>query len=278
MEAGCVVEREDRSLRVSLPRALSMVNQVSPLSAQQACSDNYREVVVIIPALNERESISSVLDELPSVGMVIVVDNGSTDGTASVAVQHGAVVTFEPQRGYGAACQRGLTTLAVMISSGTATPPKVVAFIDADYSDYPNQLKRVIDPVLTGEADFVLGSRLLGTRQRGAMPAQSIWGNRFACVLLRLFWGARYSDLGPMRALRYRSLLDLEMADRGFGWTIEMQIKAAQARLTFVEVPVSYRKRIGSSKISGTLVGSVRAGYRILSTIVFYRLRPPIAR
>lgn len=227
------------------------------------------DVAVIIPALNEERSLPLVLRDLPPVARVIVVDNGSTDATAAIAADGGAIVVREPQRGYGAACLRGMAALAEAVGRGEPAP-RVVVFLDGDYSDYPERLPDLAAPILSGEADFVLGSRLLGQREAGAMPPQSLWGNRLACFLMRLFFRARYTDLGPFRAIGYESLLALSMADRNFGWTVEMQIKAARAGLRIKEVPVAYRRRIGQSKISGTLWGTLRAGYKILYVIAKY--------
>ncbi|HVC93114.1 MAG TPA: glycosyltransferase family 2 protein [Pirellulales bacterium] len=224
-------------------------------------------VVVIIPALNEEASLPLVLRDLPRVGRVIVVDNGSTDATANVAAEGGATIAAEPQRGYGAACLRGMAVIEEAVAGG-APSPRVVAFLDADYSDHPDLLPQLATPILEGRADFVLGSRMLGKREPGAMPAQSRFGNRLACVLMRFLFGARFTDLGPFRAISYQRLLELRMTDRNFGWTVEMQIKATRAKLRTLEIPVPYRRRVGQSKISGTLWGSVRAGYKILYLIV----------
>jgi hypothetical protein len=233
-------------------------------------------VTVVIPALNEEQSLPLVLTDLPPVGQVIVVDNGSGDATAEVAARAGAAVVLEPQRGYGAACLRGLAAIAEGIRQGR-TPPLVVVFLDADYSDHPELLPQLVEPILRDQADLMLGSRLAGRREPGAMPPQSVFGNRLACFLMRRLFGATYTDLGPFRAIRYRSLCELEMADRNYGWTIEMQIKAVRAGLRIGEVPVPYRRRIGRSKISGTLAGSVRAGGKILWTIARYG-RPRLRR
>jgi hypothetical protein len=234
------------------------------------CSEQELAAVwVIIPALNEEESLPRVLCDLPTVGRTIVVDNGSTDATAKVASDAGADVVQEPQRGYGAACLRGLAEVERAIAAGEP-PPRVIVFLDGDYSDYPERLPELAAPVLAENADFVLGSRLLGERETGAMPPQSIWGNRLACFLMRLLFAARYTDLGPFRAINYQALKSLGMVDQNFGWTVEMQIKAARAGLRTIEVPVPYRCRIGQSKISGTLAGTIKAGYKILFVIAKY--------
>ena len=229
-------------------------------------------VDVIIPALNEESSLPLVLQDLPPVRTVYVVDNGSTDRTAEVAAELGAVVIPEPRRGYGSACLRGLRAIEEAIATGVSAP-HIVAFIDADYSDHPEQLPELIAPILRGDIDFVLGSRLLGQREKGAMPPQSIYGNRLACFLMRILFGAKYTDLGPFRAIRYESLCELGMVDENFGWTIEMQIKAARQGLRFIEIPARYRRRIGTSKISGTIRGTILAGSKILLTIARYGFR-----
>ncbi len=226
-------------------------------------------IYVVIPARNEAMSLPLVLRDLPPVGGVVVVDNGSTDDTAAVARKGGATVVREPQPGYGAACLAGLVQLRVWAEAGEK-PPEIVVFLDADYSDHPELLPRLVEPILSGRADFVLGSRLLGERESGAMPPQSVYGNRLACFLMRMLWGVRYTDLGPFRAIRYGALQALRMEDRNFGWTVEMQIKAAVAGLRTLEIPVPYRCRIGTSKISGTLRGTVKAGTKILYTIAKY--------
>jgi glycosyltransferase involved in cell wall biosynthesis len=230
------------------------------------------QVTVIIPALNEERALPLVLGDLPTVGQTLVVDNGSQDATAEVAARCGAMVVSEPQRGYGAACLRGLAAVRQSVEAGHPAP-QVVAFVDADYSDHPDLLPELIAPIFEDRADFVLGSRLAGQREPGAMPPQSVYGNRLACFLMRWLFGARYTDLGPFRAIDYQQLCSLEMADRNFGWTIEMQIKAHRAQLRTLEIPVPYRRRVGSSKISGTLSGTVRAGSKILYTIAKYGFR-----
>lgn len=228
---------------------------------------NGRSIAVIIPALNEEASIGLVLDELPScVDRVVVVDNGSTDNTAAIAANHGAVVVLEPQRGYGAACLRGIAELAVH-------PPDVVLFCDADRSDHPQDAEFVAACVAAGEADMCIGSRVLGQRERGALTPQQIFGNWLATTLIRLRWGAHFTDLGPLRAVTWSYLTAMQMEDRTWGWTVEMQIKAARDGATVAEIPVRYRRRIGQSKISGTVLGSIKAGVKILATIGRYALR-----
>lgn len=233
-------------------------------------ASSFREggIAVVIPALNEEQSIPLVLGDLSSawVDGVLVVDNGSSDRTAEVARAHGAEVVVEPRRGYGSACLRGLAELA----GRPGGPPEVVVFLDADYSDHPESLPLLVRPILDGDFDFVLGSRLAGCREPGAMPPQSVWGNRLACFLMRRLLGAHYTDLGPFRAIRWEALERLGMRDRDFGWTIEMQIKAARHGLRIREIPVSYRRRVGKSKISGTVRGTILAGSKILLTIARY--------
>ena len=222
-------------------------------------------ISVIIPAFNEEVSLPKVINDLPRhlIHEIIVVNNASTDQTADVAVQAGCRVVAEPKRGYGRACLTGIGAL------DPATD--IVVFIDGDYSDHPQQLEELIEPILHEGCDFVIGSRALGTRAKGAMTPQAYYGNKLACFLMRLFWGASYTDLGPFRAITFEALKDLNMADQDFGWTIEMQIKAIDAGLKIKEVPVDYRARIGQSKISGTLKGTLLAGEKILRTIFRYK-------
>lgn len=215
-------------------------------------------VDVVIPALDEAEAIGLVLDEIPRalVRRVVVADNGSRDRTADVARNHGAEVVWEPRRGYGAACLAALATLR-------GDPPDVVVFLDGDHSDHPAQLPRLLAAVEDG-ADLVIGSRVLGRRERGALTPQQRVGNAVACVALRALYGARYTDLGPFRAVRWSALERVGLEDRDYGFTVELQIKAAKLGLRHAEVPVDYRRRIGHSKVSGTLRGTVGASVKIL--------------
>ncbi len=225
---------------------------------------------VVIPALNEEASLPLVLADLPRppVRRVVVADNGSTDATARVAAEGGATVVAAARRGYGSACLAGLAYLR------DNDPPDVVVFIDADYSDHPEELPQVVAPILAGTADVVIGSRVLGRRERGALLPQARAGNLVACLLIRLLYGHRYTDLGPFRAARWDALERVGMSDPNFGWTAELQVKALRAGLRVIEVPVSYRKRVGVSKITGTIRGTVAAGYKILWTVLRYSRGP----
>jgi glycosyltransferase involved in cell wall biosynthesis len=221
-------------------------------------------IVVIIPAVDEEEAIGLVLAEVPPVvSEVIVVDNGSRDRTAEVARAAGARVVHEPRRGYGQACLTGIAA---------AQGADVFVFLDGDHSDYPSQLVEVLAPILAGEADLVIGSRNLGHRAAGAHPLHATLGTRFCVGLMNLLIGTRATDLGPFRAITASALGRLGMRDRNFGWTVEMQVKAARHGLRVREVPVDYRPRIGQSKVSGTLSGTVRAGAKILGTIARHAL------
>jgi len=230
---------------------------------------DFQRVTVIIPAYNEQEALPQVLRDLPAVGRVIVANNASTDRTAAVALKGGARVVDESCRGYGSACLAGMRELQRLIDAG-ARAPEMVVFLDADYSDHPDQLPELVAPIFEDRADFVLGSRILGHREPGAMSPQSVYGNKLACGLMRLLFGAQYTDLGPFRAIGYPQLMTLAMSDKNFGWTVEMQIKAAKTKLRTLEIPVRYRRRIGTSKISGTVRGSISAGWKILYTIAKY--------
>jgi len=225
---------------------------------------------VVIPALNEEASLPLVLGDLPRppVRRVVVADNGSADRTAEVAARGGATVVAAARRGYGSACLTGLAFLR------ENDPPDIVVFLDADYSDHPEELPEVVAPILAGRADVVIGSRVLGRRERGALLPQARAGNLVASLLIRLLYGHRYSDLGPFRAARWDALERVGMSDPNFGWTAELQVKALRAGLRVVEVPVSYRKRVGVSKITGTIRGTIAAGYKILWTVLRYSRGP----
>jgi len=218
-----------------------------------------QRIGVVIPALNEEQAIGRVIADIPDwVDEIVVADNGSHDTTAAAAQSAGARVVTESQRGYGAACQAGVQALQA---------PDIVVFLDGDYSDRPQEMAALVDPIVAGAADFVVGSRVRGVRERGALSPQQRFGNWLACRLIGRFWGTACSDLGPFRAIRADALKKLNLEDRAYGWTVEMQLKAAEAGLKYLEVPVSYRARIGASKISGTIYGSMMAGVTILSVI-----------
>jgi len=225
------------------------------------------KIYVIIPAFNEENGVGQVLSEIPNelVTEVVVVNNASTDDTERIAKEGGATVLREPISGYGRACLKGIDYLKNISMS-----PDVVVFLDADHSDYPEEMKKLVAPILQNEADLVIGSRALGQKEAGAMTPQQIFGNWLATRLLKLFYGVKFTDLGPFRAVRFSSLLKMDMQDKTYGWTVEMQLKAAKMKMRCLEVPVRYRKRIGFSKISGTLKGTVLAGYKILHTIFKY--------
>ncbi|MCF8461982.1 MAG: glycosyltransferase family 2 protein [Flavobacteriales bacterium] len=222
---------------------------------------------VIIPAYNEADAIGLVLDEIPKdlVRNVVVANNNSTDETAAVAEKHGAIVVFEPKAGYGNACLKAMDFIAKLEEK-----PDIVVFLDGDHSDYPEQLQEVVQPILDAKTDLVIGSRALGKSESGSLTPQQVFGNWLATRLLKLFYGVKFTDLGPFRAIRYESLVALEMKDPTYGWTVEMQIKAAKQKLRCVEVPVNYRVRIGESKVSGTVKGTIGAGYKIILTLIKY--------
>jgi glycosyltransferase involved in cell wall biosynthesis len=226
---------------------------------------NGSRIGVVIPALNEEQAIGRVIADIPSwVDTIVVADNGSTDRTVETARAAGATVTHEPDAGYGAACLAGIAALP---------PVDVVVFLDGDYSDFAQDMAGLVDPLTADGVDLVIGSRALGEREPGSLTPQQVFGNWLATRLIRLIWGVRFTDLGPFRSIRAPALQRLAMRDRDYGWTVEMQIKAAAAGLETREVPVRYRRRIGLSKVSGTLKGTVMAGYKILTTIGRYALR-----
>jgi glycosyltransferase involved in cell wall biosynthesis len=221
---------------------------------------------VIIPAYNEEQSISKVIVEIPDfVRHVVVADNNSTDRTGEAARSKGAVVVFEPQKGYGKACLAAMDWI-----KSQDMQPDIVVFLDGDYSDYPEEMRELLLPLLDENVDMVIGSRALGQRESGSMTLPQVFGNWLATNMMKHIQGARFSDLGPFRAIVWEKLLRLNMQDQNFGWTIEMQIKAHKAGLRYTEIPVNYRKRIGVSKVSGTIKGVLGAGYKIILTIFRY--------
>ncbi len=221
---------------------------------------------VIIPAFNEEDSIAHVIKEIPdNVSEVIVVSNNSTDNTASVAKGAGATVLKEAQKGYGYACLKGLEYVA-----SKSKKPDIIVFLDGDYSDYPAELTQIIAPIIERDIDLVIGSRVKRLREPGAMTFPQIFGNWLATSLMKLFFNAKFTDLGPFRAMKYDKLLALEMVDKTYGWTVEMQLKVLKKRYSYTEVPVHYKKRIGVSKVSGTIKGAIFAGVKILSWIFKY--------
>lgn len=226
------------------------------------------KIAVIIPAYNEEQSIGKVVESVPKdwVEQIVVVSNNSKDKTEEVAQKAGAIVLREERQGYGYACLKGMAYLEEQ-----SNPPEIIVFLDGDFSDYPEELPKVVAPIMEKEMDMVIGSRAIGKRQRGSMTIPQVFGNWLACTLLRWFYGVRYTDLGPFRAIKFDKLLALEMVDKTYGWTVEMQVKAAKQKLKTTEVAVNYRRRIGTSKVSGTIKGAVMAGYKILKTIFKYR-------
>ena len=223
-------------------------------------------VDVIIPAYNEEQSIGLVLKAIPReiVREIFVCNNASTDNTAEVARANGATVLDQPQKGYGSACLKGIEHLK---NKDAADQPEIVVFIDGDFSDHPEELPDLIRPIVEEHMDLVIGSRVLGDMERGAMMPQQVFGNWLATNLIRLFYRYDFTDLGPFRAVKWSSLLDLKMEDPDFGWTVEMQVKAAKLKLKCTEIPVRYRRRVGVSKVSGTIRGTILAGHKILWTI-----------
>lgn len=228
---------------------------------------NKPRIVVIIPAYNEENSVAKVINEIPKtmVDTVIVVNNNSNDGTKQNALNAGALVLDQPFQGYGNACLKAIAFL-----NDTTPKPDIVVFMDADYSDYPEEINQLIAPIINQNFDMVIGSRALGKRQKGAMTPQQIFGNYLAITLIKWFYKVIYTDLGPFRAIKYDKLLQIAMADKTYGWTVEMQLKAAKHQFKITEVPVKYRVRIGHSKISGTFKGTIMAGYKIITTIFKY--------
>lgn len=222
-------------------------------------------IAVVIPALNEEQAIAQVIKEVPSwVDRIVVADNGSTDGTSAAAQQAGATVVYQPERGYGAACLAAIDELDAI---------DIVVFVDGDLSDYPEDMDQLVDPIAAGSCDMVIASRSIGERETGALTPQQLFGNWLATRLMSLIWGAKFTDLGPFRAIRFSALKQIGMRDRDYGWTVEMQIRAIEEGLKYIEVPARYRRRIGESKVSGTVRGTVMAGYKILSLIGRHAIR-----
>ncbi|WP_431156658.1 glycosyltransferase family 2 protein [Winogradskyella poriferorum] len=226
-------------------------------------------IKVIIPAYNEQDSIQHVIKDIPDiVDEIIVVSNNSTDNTETNAKQAGATVLVEPQKGYGYACLKGMDYIA-----DQEIKTEIVVFLDGDYSDYPEELLKIVDPIIKNDIDFVVGARVEELREKGAMTFPQIFGNWLATSLMRLFFGSTFTDLGPFRAIKYDRLLDLKMEDKTYGWTVEMQLKALRQKLSYKEIPVNYRNRIGVSKVSGTVKGAIFAGIKILSWIFKYSFK-----
>jgi len=225
---------------------------------------------LIIPAYNEEKSIGLVVSEInhPLVRHIIVVNNNSTDQTARVASEAGATVLYEKRQGYGYACLEGIRW-----ANDQNPPADIIVFMDGDHSDYPEELDALIAPILSGNADLVIGSRALGNREKGSMTIPQVFGNWLATRMIRVIYRFQFSDLGPFRAIRRESLNQLGMVDRTYGWTVEMQVKALKQKMRCAEVAVNYRQRIGVSKVSGTVKGTVMAGYKIITTILKYSMR-----
>lgn len=227
-------------------------------------SENKKPAVyVIIPAFNESKSIAKVLADIPDlVNETIVVNNASTDDTETIAKEQGATVLRENRKGYGYSCLKGIEYLQTK-----ANLNDIIVFLDGDYSDFPEEISMLIAPILESDFDLVIGSRALGVREPGSMLFQQIAGNWLATALIKLFYNANFTDLGPFRAIQWKALQQIDMKDKTFGWTVEMQVKAAKHKLKFTEVAVNYRRRIGVSKVSGTIYGTIMAGYKIVLTI-----------
>ncbi len=231
-------------------------------------------IKVIIPAFNEQDSIANVIHDIPSiVDEIIVISNNSTDNTEENAKNAGATVLQENRKGYGFACLKGMDYIASTSLKDPNKKPDIIVFLDGDYSDYPEQLTEIVAPIINDNIDFVIGARVKRLREAGSMTPQQIFGNWLATFLMKLFFGAKFTDLGPFRAIKYDKLVALNMEDKTYGWTVEMQLKALKQKLTYVEIPMKYRNRIGVSKVSGTVKGSVMAGVKILGWIFKYSFK-----
>ncbi|PWH83496.1 UDP-glucose--dolichyl-phosphate glucosyltransferase [Algibacter marinivivus] len=227
------------------------------------------KIIVIIPAYNEADSIAHVINDIPkTVNEVLVVSNNSSDDTEINAKNAGATVLKETNKGYGYACLKGMQYIA-----DENKQPDIIVFLDGDYSDYPEELTKIVAPIINNNVDFVIGARVNRLREKGSMTVPQIFGNWLATTLMTLFFKAKFSDLGPFRAIKYEKLLALNMEDKTYGWTVEMQLKALKQKLTYTEVPVNYRNRIGVSKVSGTVKGAIFAGVKILGWIFKYSFK-----
>ncbi|ADY28650.1 glycosyltransferase family 2 protein [Cellulophaga lytica] len=227
------------------------------------------KINVIIPAYNEANSIGKVIKDIPSiVSEIIVVNNNSTDNTVGNAEKAGATVLTENRKGYGYACLKGMDYIAEK-----SNKPDIIVFLDGDYSDYPEELTKIVAPIMQNKVDFVVGARTKKGREKGSMTPQQVFGNWLATVLMKIFFNAKFTDLGPFRAIKYKTLLNLDMQDKTYGWTVEMQLKILKKKLKYLEVPVRYKKRIGVSKVSGTVKGTIFAGVKILGWIFKYSFK-----
>ena len=226
-------------------------------------------VKVIIPAFNEEKSIGKVIQDIPKiVSEIIVINNNSSDETEKVALENGATVLSEKRKGYGYACLKGMEYI-----SNLEIKPDIVVFLDGDYSDFPEELSKIVAPIIQGNVDFVIGARVQEFRESGSMTPQQIFGNWLATFLMKIFFNSKFTDLGPFRAIKYATLLDLKMEDKTYGWTVEMQLKILKRKISYLEMPVRYKNRIGVSKVSGTLKGTIMAGIKIISWILKYAFK-----
>ncbi len=226
-------------------------------------------IKVIIPAFNEEKAIANVIAEIPNgVDEIIVISNNSTDKTEEIAKNAGATVLLETKKGYGYACLKGMEYIANL-----KVKPDIVIFLDGDYSDYPEELTKLIEPILNQNIDFVIGARVSNLRESGSMTPQQVFGNWLATFLMKAFFKAKFTDLGPFRAIKYDKLLQLQMEDKTYGWTVEMQLKVLKQKMSYIEIPVRYKNRIGVSKVSGTVKGTIMAGVKIIGWIMKYTFK-----
>jgi glycosyltransferase involved in cell wall biosynthesis len=226
-------------------------------------------IIVIIPAYNEENAIANVINEIPDyVSEIIVISNNSTDKTIEVATNAGATVLSENRKGYGYACLKGMEYIA-----NRDKKPEIIVFLDGDYSDFPEELTQLVEPIITQNVDFVIGARVSDLREKESMTPQQVFGNWLATFLMKIFFKSKFTDLGPFRAIKYDQLLKLEMEDKTYGWTVEMQLKVLKQNMTYVEIPVRYKNRIGVSKVSGTVKGTIMAGIKIIGWILKYSLK-----